>query len=160
MVKNFPKAIVAAFLFLLLVGMSSIGDSRRNLPLTLEDSNAKPVTIGSTDSSYHTLLLFWTTWCPYCRESIVALKGRYAELRKNNVEVFAVNVKERPRKAGPFIKANNLPYPVLFDRDGSAAGSMGIVGIPTFILIDKNGDILFKGNYFPEDEYKKLIREE
>ena len=40
-----------------------------------------------------------------------------------------------------FAKTNSLPYKVLIDEDGNVADNYGIIGVPTLILIDKEGYI-------------------
>jgi hypothetical protein len=69
-------------------------------------------------------------------------------------------VGERPSTVEDFVKSYRLNYQVLLDRDSSVASRYGIVGIPAYILVDKQGFIVFQDSYLPYNEYKELISEE
>ena len=105
------------------------------------------------------LLFFWTSWCPFCPKELKALNDIYPELIEEGLEVLAINVGERAYKVKHFIKNRNLDYKILLDEDVVTSENYGIFGIPTYILIDREGYIRFKGNSFPEDKYKDLIAE-
>jgi peroxiredoxin len=79
------------------------------------------------------------------------------ELKQNKVEVLAVNVGESLAKVSKFIKSYNVTYPVLLDQSGSVSRSYSVFGVPTYVLIDDKGNIRFQNNYFPKEEYKKII---
>ena len=58
-----------------------------------------------------------------------------------------------------FLKKRPLSFKVLLDSDANVAHSFKILGVPTFILVNKEGFVVFKDNYFPEDKYKELALE-
>ncbi|HLD83043.1 MAG TPA: redoxin domain-containing protein [Candidatus Omnitrophota bacterium] len=105
------------------------------------------------------LLFFWTTLCPLCEEELRILNDSYPSLVSDGLEVLAIDVAERPSKVEEFIKAFHLTYRVLLDMDTSVAVAYRVFGVPTYVLIDKEGSIVFQDNYFPQNEYKKLIQE-
>jgi peroxiredoxin len=103
------------------------------------------------------LLFFWTTWCPYCQKELRVLNSRAAVLDQDGLTVMAVNVGEDPSKVETFIKGFYLSYKVLLDKDTEVSRAYGIIGVPTYVLIDKDGHIVFQDNFFPLKEYKELI---
>jgi len=103
------------------------------------------------------LLFFWTTWCPFCQNELRVLNGMYAGFLKDGVELLSVNVGELPDTVESFTNTYHLSYRVLLDRDTNMSRAYGASGVPAYILIDKKGRIIFKGNYFPQKEYKDLI---
>lgn len=103
------------------------------------------------------LLFFWTTWCPFCQNELRVLNGMYAGLVKDGVGVLSVNFGELPDAVQSFTNSYHLSYRVLLDRDTSAGRSFGILGVPTYVLIDKKSRIIFQDNFFPQKEYKDLI---
>lgn len=117
-----------------------------NKEVALTDFKGKPV-----------ILFFWASWCPYCRKDIKTLNNMSAEFKKSGLEALLVNVGESAAKVGSFVKYYNLTFKVLLDKDSGVSESYHILGIPTYILIDKEGRIRYDGNYFPEKEYKSLI---
>lgn len=125
----------------------------------LPDLSQGIVTLSSYRNKQPVILFFWTTWCPFCRKELRALRDMRAELLKDKVEILTINVGEYAYKIDNFIKSYQLTYKVLLDKDATVAESYGILGVPTYILIDKGGNIRFKENFFPKEEYKDLISE-
>jgi peroxiredoxin len=103
------------------------------------------------------LLFFWTTWCPYCQKELRVLNSRAAMLDQDGLMVMAVNVGEDPSKVETFIKNIYPSYKVLLDKDTEVSRAYSIMGVPTYVLIDKKGYIVFQDNFFPLKEYKELI---
>jgi hypothetical protein len=48
---------------------------------------------------------------------------------------------------------------VLLDKDGEVSDAYDVVGIPTYIFINKKGYIRLKDHSFTQEEYKTLINE-
>ncbi len=69
----------------------------------------------------------------------------------------AIDVDESVAKVENFVKQHNFSFRIFLDSDSDVAESFGILGIPTYFLIDKKGIIRYEGNSFPEEEYKRLI---
>jgi len=126
----------------------------------LQDIHQDMVKFSDYKGERPVLLFFWTTWCPFCAKELTILRDRYAGLVKDGVEAIAIDVGEDADTVINFTNSYYLPYRVLMDKDSSVSRSYGIAGVPTYILIDKNGDIIFQDNYFPQAEYKKLIGKE
>lgn len=87
------------------------------------------------------LLFFGATWCPSCRAEIPAYKNIYATYSKRGLEVIYIDIMEPVEKVARFAKTNSLTYKVLIDEDGNVADNYGIIGVPTLILVDKEGNI-------------------
>ncbi len=88
------------------------------------------------------LLVFGTTWCPYCREEIPRIKEIYARGRAANLEVLNIYINETEKKVAAYAARHALPYPVLPDPDGTAAGRYQVRGVPMLVLVDRRGKIL------------------
>jgi len=123
----------------------------------LNSLNQEEITLSSYKDKKPVLLIFWTTWCPFCRTQLKLLNKKYPELAADNLEILAINVGEPYQKVESFAKSYALLYRVLLDPDSQAARSYRILGVPTYFLINKSGFIVFQDTYFPEDEYKNLI---
>lgn len=103
------------------------------------------------------ILFFWTTWCPYCRRELRVLSDMYDSLVDEGIVLLTVNGGESKEKVANFLKNNSFNFPVLLDADDAVSGLFEIWGVPTYVLIDKNGNIRFLHNYFPKETYKDLI---
>lgn len=88
------------------------------------------------------LLVFSTTWCPYCRAEIPRLKKYYSQYKGKDFEILNIDIQESKEKVSSFASKHKLPYKVLLDSDGKVARAYGVRGVPTKILISKDGKIL------------------
>jgi peroxiredoxin len=124
----------------------------------LQDLSQNTYALSSYKDKQPVALFFWTTWCPFCRRELKLLNERYLELRAAGLEVLAIDVGEAPYRVESFMKNYALSFKVLLDKDTSVATAYDILGVPTYVLVDKKGHIVFKDNYLPEN-YKTLILE-
>jgi len=124
--------------------------------VSLKDLNGNMVSIGA-NADKPVLLLFWTTWCPYCRKELGRVNAEYSALKDQGLDVYPINVGENQAKVSAFVKNNNFTFPVLLDENSALAGNYNVMGIPTYILLDKNGVVKSKSNSFPKNEYKALL---
>jgi len=131
--------------------------SREAKNFTLLNLDNKEISL-SDYSGKAVLLFFWTTWCPYCIRELKKMEKFHAELKKDNLEVLAVNSGESEMAVRKFARFNFFPYEILLDLDADVAASYGILGVPTFVLINKKGNVVYNKHYFPE-EYNKLTPE-
>lgn len=123
----------------------------------LQDLFYDTITLGSfTEKEQPVLLFFWTTWCPFCQKEIRVLKDSYGTLAKDGVEVLAIDVGETYNKVNALVQNYHLPFRVLLDKDSRTADAFWVRGVPTYVLINKTGDIVFHNNDFPSD-YKDLL---
>lgn len=88
------------------------------------------------------LLVFSTTWCKYCRDEIPHLKSVYSSYGQRDLEIINIFVQEPTGKVAAFADKYGLPYRVVLDGDGHVAELFGVKGVPTLILIDREGRIV------------------
>ena len=87
------------------------------------------------------LLNFWATWCEPCKEEMPSLNRLQVNENLSNLKIFAINIsQESKKKVDNFFKDLNIenfdPY---FDSPITLAKTFSLRGVPTSILIDKNG---------------------
>ncbi|MCM8795797.1 MAG: TlpA family protein disulfide reductase [Candidatus Omnitrophica bacterium] len=123
----------------------------------LQDTNQNIISLSDYKGKQPVILFFWTSWCPFCQKELRVLNNRYASLAEDGFAVLAINVGESPDKVKNFLKDYNLAYHVLLDKDTYVSWTYEIIGVPTYILINKEGYIVFKDNYFPLKQYQELI---
>ncbi len=107
----------------------------------LKDIKGQDVNLGSLRDR-PVLLVFGTTWCPYCREEIPRIKEIYRQGREKKLEVLNIYINETESKVTDFAAKYALPYPVLLDKDGSVAERYQVRGVPTLVLLDRQGKIV------------------
>ena len=87
------------------------------------------------------ILNFWATWCEPCIEEMPSLDNLQANPQLNNIKIFAINIgKENLDKVNKFFLDLNIknfdPY---FDPPTTLAKKFSLRGVPTSILINKEG---------------------
>jgi len=88
------------------------------------------------------LLIFSTTWCTFCLQEIPHFKSLHAAYAKQGLEVVNIDIQESKEKVAKFAAKHELPYRTLLDQDGTVSGVYEVRGVPTLILVDKNGLIV------------------
>jgi thiol-disulfide isomerase/thioredoxin len=87
------------------------------------------------------LLNIWATWCVPCRDEMPALDRLQTELGGNAFVVVAVNIdKNGPDKARAFLQETGATHLALYtDPSGKLFAALKAVGMPTTLIIDRNG---------------------
>ncbi len=122
----------------------------------LRDINNTEVSLSDYIGKQPVLLFFWTTWCPFCIGELGNLNPKYLDLKQEGCELLAVNVGESADKVSKYVKKYNPFFKILLDKDKSVAYSFDVLGVPTYVLLNKKGEIVAQGHRFPDD-YKGLI---
>jgi peroxiredoxin len=107
----------------------------------LKDLNDNKVKL-SDYKGQNVLLVFSTTWCSYCRKEIPQLKKIYAKYKEKGLEIINIDIQESKDKVSAYTLKHELPYSVLLDTDAKVASMYRIIGIPTKVLISKDGTII------------------
>jgi thiol-disulfide isomerase/thioredoxin len=85
---------------------------------------------------------FWATWCGPCHIQTKILEPIYRDYQGKGVQFLAANVGEELDTVRSFLKSRPLPYTVVLDPD-DVAGHLGIVALPTLMVIDKQGRVSY-----------------
>ena len=87
------------------------------------------------------LLNFWATWCAPCKEEMPSLDFLQTHEDLNNLKIFPINVgQDSMEKSLTFfeeLKIDNLK--IYFDTPITLAKKFALRGIPTSVLINKEG---------------------
>jgi len=96
-------------------------------------------------------LVFWATWCPACLMEIPRLKKLYHAIGDKPYEILAIDIgiNDSLRRVKYFQEQHQIPYKILFDENGEVSRRYGIIGVPTHIIIDKEGRIRDQFNQLP-----------
>jgi thiol-disulfide isomerase/thioredoxin len=88
---------------------------------------------------------YWATWCEPCKSDMVKLKELQSRYARSGLALIGVNLDNSPRELVEYLKANRLPWPHIYEPgglDSRLANEMGILTLPTMILIDSSGKVV------------------
>ena len=142
--------ILIIFIFLITNSLASEMSNIKNLvinkelkkyeDLTFLDSTKKQINLEDFKGNL-ILLNFWATWCAPCKEEMPSLDLLKNNSYLDNLKIFPINVgQENEEKAIDFfndLKIKNLD--TYFDSSITLAKKFSLRGIPTTILLNKDG---------------------
>ena len=102
---------------------------------------------------------FWASWCGPCRAEMPLLAAIYKDLKDEGFVLLGVNVQEGREAVTDFLEETKLDIPVAMDTDGRVSGSYFVSGLPTLVLVGRDGVIQAVHEGYSPD-IGKVVRQE
>ena len=107
------------------------------------------------------LVQYWASWCSPYETDVAALKELAEEYGKSKLQMIGVCLDAQAEDMKAFVQKHKIPWPQIFEPgglDSRLANEMGIVTVPTFMLVDADGKVVRKSLRPDEvrDELKRL----
>ena len=139
------------FTFLISTALVNAEPNIKNLVINKESKKINGLTFLDTQNNkinlddYQgklVLINFWATWCAPCKKEMPSLDQLQINNKLFNLKIFPINVgQEKIDKAQKFFKDLDVKYlEIYFDTSINLAKKFSLRGIPTSILINKNGE--------------------
>lgn len=81
------------------------------------------------------LIHFWADWCSDCRAEFEKLENAYRSLKKENIEIIAVNAGQTKEHVLEFVEYYNLTFPMIMDEKKEITELYKIHSLPTNYFI-------------------------
>ncbi len=85
------------------------------------------------------LMNFWASWCAECRLEMPGLERLHRELAPQGFTVIGINAREGREAIRRYASGLGLTFPLVLDRDGKINALYGVVGLPTTLLVGRDG---------------------
>ena len=104
--------------------------------LTVQDLDGRTISTKGLHGKV-TLINFWATWCPPCREEIPALIKLQDEYR-DQLQIIGVSEDEGPAEmVKKFAAEHHMNYPVVMQTDELRRAFPGVFALPTTFVLDR-----------------------
>ncbi|GBC86130.1 Thiol-disulfide oxidoreductase ResA [bacterium HR12] len=97
------------------------------------------------------VLNFWATWCGPCRREAPALQAAWEDYREQGVRFLGVNYRDDRAGARAYEREFGITYPSVYDPAGELAYEFGLLGVPTTLIIDRDGRIAYRFTGYVQD---------
>ena len=145
------RLTIAVGLFLTLSGVLAGEDQT----LTVVDPPipAPDFALGDTGGNLHRLdeylgkpliVNFWATWCPPCIEEMPSMNRAWHQVKDEGIGMIAINVGEDEDTVFTFTADYPVDFPLLLDEDSTAVYAWGVQGLPTTLVVDPAGRIVYR----------------
>lgn len=84
---------------------------------------------------------FFASWCPPCIAEMPEFEDVSQDLA-GTVDFVGLAVQDRPEDASRIVDTTGITYPWARDVRGDIAGAVGVVQMPTTMLIDADGNVV------------------
>jgi thiol-disulfide isomerase/thioredoxin len=84
------------------------------------------------------VLDFFASWCKSCKKELPLISKVY---EANITKIIGINVDKKEEDGKAFVKALNLPFPIVYDSDKKLIETFDPIGFPTLYYV-KDGVIL------------------
>ncbi len=125
---------------------------------TLSALDGTQVSLSDYKGKQPVLLFFWTTWCPFCLKEVKTLDAQRQYYADKGIVILAINAGESPAAVSRLVKNYNVGLTMLLDEQDTATRAYHVLGVPTFVLVDIEGNVLFKDTRFPKKELEGVAQ--
>jgi thiol-disulfide isomerase/thioredoxin len=94
---------------------------------------------------------FWASWCPYCRKWIPSLVEFQRQYYGDGLRVVGIAVRDQKNAVRSYVQRENVTYPVAMAEADTGRLFGGISGLPTTVLIGRDGRIYRRFSGSPSD---------
>ena len=109
------------------------------------------------------LIQYWASWCEPCKSDMPAIKDLLSKYGRDGFSVIGVNLDANLGEMNAYLGTNSFPWQHIFEEgglDSRPANELGILTLPTMILIDKQGRVVSRNILVAEldGKLRTLIR--
>jgi thiol-disulfide isomerase/thioredoxin len=108
------------------------------------------------------LIQYWATWCVPAKADMATLK-ELANKYGRSFAIIGVSLDSNVKELNAYLAENPLPWSQIYEEgglDSRPANALGILTVPTMILVDREGKVVSRNVSIAEleTELKRLVR--
>lgn len=141
--QQFALLGVISLIAMTLTDVQLTNSSTSRAEIDLMTTTGERYTLSEQEQSL-TVVNFFATWCPPCKDEMPHLQS-FAENLPENVALIGVNLTSRDegqQALQNFIDTYKVSYPVLLDETDYIGQSFHVLSIPTTVILNRDGEEL------------------
>ena len=151
-----------AIVISLIAWVFSVNMVHAQLPsITLKTIDGKTVNTAELQNNGKPFIIdFFATWCKPCNRELDAIAEVYEDWQQETgVKIVAVSIDQAQNisKVKPLVENHGWEYEVLLDPNGDFKRALGIQMIPYVLIVDGQGNIVYKHNGYTDGAETELI---
>jgi cytochrome c biogenesis protein CcmG, thiol:disulfide interchange protein DsbE len=99
---------------------------------------------------------FWASWCGPCRKSFPWMNAMQSKYGAQGLQVVGINLDEKSEDGLHFLKETPAQFTVGFDSKGITPGLYGVKGMPSSLLIGRDGKVILEHSGFNDADRAEL----
>ena len=122
----------------------------------VRDDDGKPVSLDSLRGR-PLLVHYWATWCEPCKVDMAQIRELAAKYGPKKFAVVGIALDSDKQQLEKFLKSKPIAWPQLHEAgglDGRLAEELGVLTLPTMILLDAEGKVVDRNVVITELEKK------
>jgi thiol-disulfide isomerase/thioredoxin len=153
------RRALGACAVLVLIGLPNVQTATKPaIDFVATDLNGKPF-YGRSLEGKIVLLDFWAVWCPPCLKAIPVLGKLHRDLGGEDFQVLGIAVYSGTREdVSGLVREHHIEYPMVVGDD-DIVEDFGVIGYPTYFVIDPEGAVYKKYVGELEDLYDRVARD-
>ncbi|MDA0764473.1 MAG: TlpA disulfide reductase family protein [Proteobacteria bacterium] len=150
------KKYISMFIFIWIISGNALAndvlkktDLNSKFPIIkIINNQGKPFTLKFNNFSKKNgyVINFWATWCVPCKKELPDLNLLHLKLKQHKIDVITVSIDNKRIEEQMIFLSNNGASDLLsfFDKKMALYKALNLRGIPTTVLVDRNGYIISK----------------
>ncbi|MFZ6719958.1 TlpA family protein disulfide reductase [Undibacterium sp. Ji49W] len=99
---------------------------------------------------------FWASWCGPCKQSFPWMNALQSKFGAQGLQVLAINLDSKAEDAAVFLKSVPASFQIGYDPKGVTPRQYDVKGMPSSVLIDRDGKVLSLHAGFNEGSKAKI----
>ncbi len=85
---------------------------------------------------------FWASWCGPCRQSFPWMNAMQDKYKAKGLQIIGINLDQQASAADKFLAQTPAKFTVMFDPKGVSPRLYTVKGMPTSVLIGRDGKVI------------------
>ena len=123
-----------------------------------KDSHGDSILYKNQKESF-VLLDFWASWCGPCVQQIPDIKALRDQFSTDNLKIVSISIDGDSASYINSIKQHKMDWVHSLDKGAVLSSSLGINSVPTVLLVDRNGKIVYykNGGKLDVDKIRSIV---